>query len=69
MGKSAGDHLTSAVIERAAMTTCALGCSENGLLRFFLIMSDFARYDKENFIVRCRVLSALRKKRRIETYV
>ena len=69
MGKSAGDHLTSAVIERAAMTTCALGCSKNGLLRFFLIMTDSALNDKENFIVRCRVLSALRKKRRIETYV
>ena len=51
------------------MTTCALGCSENGLLRFFLIMTDSALNDKENFIVRCRVLSALRKKRRIETYV
>ena len=51
-----------------AMTTCALGCSKNGLLRFFLIMTDSALNDKENFIVRCRVLSALRKKRRIETY-
>lgn len=68
MGKSAGDHLTSAVIERAAMTTCALGCSKNGLLRFFLIMTDSALNDKENFIVRCRMLSALFKKRRIETY-
>ena len=50
------------------MTTCALGCSKNGLLRFFLIMTDSALNDKENFIVRCRMLSALFKKRRIETY-
>ena len=34
----------------STMTTCALGCSKNGILRFFLIMTDSALNDKENFI-------------------
>ena len=29
------------------MTTCALGCSKNGLLRFFLIMTDSALYQQD----------------------
>ena len=44
-----------------AMTTCALGCSENGLLRFFLIMTDSALNDKENFSISCKVLSLCTK--------
>ena len=39
------------------MTRRALGCSENGVLRFSCIMTDFARNAKENFILSCRVLS------------
>ena len=39
------------------MTTYATGCSENGVLRFSCKVTDFARYDKENFILSCRVLS------------
>jgi hypothetical protein len=38
------------------MTTYALGCSENGVLRFSCKVTDFARYDKENFILSCGVL-------------
>ena len=39
------------------MTRRALGCSENAILRFSCKVTDFARYDKENFIFLCRVLS------------
>ena len=39
------------------MTRRALGCSENAILRFSCKVTDFARYDKENFIFSCRVLS------------
>ena len=39
------------------MTTYATGCSENGVLRFSCKVTDFARYDKENFIFSCKVLS------------
>ena len=39
------------------MTTYALGCSENGILRFSCKVTDFARYDKGNFILSCIVLS------------
>ena len=43
--------------EGYTMTRRALGCSENGGLRFSCKVTDFARYDKEGFILSCRVLS------------
>ena len=43
--------------EGYTMTRRALGRSEIGLLRFSCKMTDFVRYDKENFILSCRVLS------------
>ena len=43
------------------MTTYATGCSENGVLRFSCKVTDFARYNKENFIFSCRVLSLCTK--------
>ena len=39
------------------MTTYALGCSENEGLRFSCKVTDFARYNKEDFIFLCGVLS------------
>ena len=43
------------------MTTYATGCSENGVLRFSCIMTDFARNAKENFILSCKALSLCTK--------
>jgi hypothetical protein len=43
------------------MTTYATGCSENVLLRFSCRMTDFARYDKENFSISCKALSLCSK--------
>ena len=39
------------------MTTCTTACGEIGRLRFSCKVTDFVRYDKENFILSCRVLS------------
>ena len=33
------------------MTTYAIGCNENGLLRFSCRITDFARYAKENLVL------------------
>ena len=44
-----------------SMTTYATACSENGLLRFSCRMTDFARYDKENFILSCKALALCTK--------
>jgi hypothetical protein len=43
--------------EGYTMTRRALGRSESGLLRFSCKVTDFARYDKENFIFSGRVMS------------
>jgi len=43
------------------MTTYAIGCSENGVLRFSYKVTDFARYDKEGFILSCKALSLCTK--------
>ena len=40
-----------------SMTTYATGCSESGVLRFSCKVTDFARYNKEDFILSSRVLS------------
>jgi hypothetical protein len=39
------------------MTTCTTVCSEIGVLRFSCKVTDFVRYDKENFISSYEVLS------------
>ena len=44
------------------MTTYATGCRENGVLRFSCKVTDFARYNKENFILTsCGLLSLCTK--------
>ena len=47
--------------EGYTMTRRATGCSENGVLRFSCKVTDFARYNKENFIFSGRVLSLCMK--------
>ena len=45
------------------MTTCATGCSENGVLCFSCIVTDFAPYNKENFIMQNAVIMHENSKR------
>ena len=51
------EHEGKLSAQGGTMTTCATVCSEIGVLRFSCKVTDFARYDKENFILSCRVLS------------
>ena len=46
---------------KSTMTRCATVCSEIGLLRFSYKVTDFVRYDKENFSISCKALALCTK--------